>query len=184
MASPLPSLPPPTLYTLGYQKRTQEQFFEMLRAAGVSVLVDVRDVAWSHKPGFAKGSLAETARTAGLEYVHAQFAGNPKRLREQEAELGPLLDAYGMHLEANPSILDEFSELIGGYANLGKKACLMCFERDPGECHRGVLAARWAERHNGQVVHLGDEPDEAPAPKAAAKKRIPKPPSRSTPSSP
>jgi uncharacterized protein (DUF488 family) len=172
------------LYTLGYQKRTQEEFFELLRAAGVAVLVDVRDVAWSHKPGFAKGSLAETARTAGLEYVHAQFAGNPKRLREQEAELGPLLDAYGMHLEANPAILDEFSALIGGYAKDGKKACIMCFERDPGECHRGVLAARWAERHKGQVVHLGDAPEEPAAPKAAAKKRSAKPPSRSTPSSP
>jgi uncharacterized protein (DUF488 family) len=148
-----------TLYTLGYEKRTQEEFFELLRAAGVGVIIDVRDVAWSHKPGFAKGSLQTTAGTAGLEYIHAQFAGNPKRLRQQEAELGPLLDAYGRHLAENPEILSRFSELVAAHLDEGKGVCIMCFERDPAECHRGVLAARWSEGAGGKVEHLGvDKP--------------------------
>ena len=145
----------PTLYTIGYQKRTQEEFFALLRSAKIGALVDVRDVAWSHKPGFAKGSLAETAKFAGIEYVHAQFAGNPKRLRVQETELGGLLDAYTRHLDENPQILDEFSELVAGLDERSLSACIMCFERDPAECHRGVLAARWAKRTRGKVVHLG-----------------------------
>ena len=145
----------PVLHTIGYQKRTQEEFFATLRDAGIGALVDVRDVAWSHKPGFAKGSLAETATFAGIEYVHAQFAGNPKRLRAQEAELPPLLDAYARHLDENPGILEEFSALVTGFRKRGVPVCIMCFERDPEECHRGVLAARWAVKAKGKVVHLG-----------------------------
>jgi uncharacterized protein (DUF488 family) len=140
--------------TIGYQKRTQEELFAILREAGIGALVDVRDVAWSHKLGFAKGSLAETAKFAGIEYVHAQFAGNPKRLRAQEAELGSLLDAYAGHLDENPGILDEFAALVAGFHKRAVPVCIMCFERDPAECHRGVLAARWAERTKGKVVDL------------------------------
>jgi uncharacterized protein (DUF488 family) len=145
----------PVLHTLGYEKRTQEEFFAILCGEGIGALVDVRDVAWSHKPGFAKGPLTETAKTLGIEYVHAQFAGNPKRLREREAELGPLLDAYGRHLEENPAILDEFTALVAGFRERGMPVCITCFERDPAGCHRGVLAERWARRAKGKVAHLG-----------------------------
>jgi uncharacterized protein (DUF488 family) len=146
---------PPTLYTIGYEKRTQEEFFGILARARIGVLMDVRDVAWSHKPGFAKGALAETAMTAGMEYVHAQFAGNPKRLREKESDTEELLDAYGRHLDRHPEILDEFTTMVRGYEKAKKRVCIMCFERDPGDCHRGVLAARWKRRCRGKVEHLG-----------------------------
>jgi uncharacterized protein (DUF488 family) len=152
-----------TLYTLGYEKRTQEEFFGILHEAEVSALIDVRDVAWSHKPGFAKGSLQTTAATAGMEYVHAQFAGNPKRLRKEEPELGPLLATYGRHLEANPEILEHFTGLIAPYLDAGKRVCIMCLERDPAECHRGVLAAKWSERAGGRVEHLGIDSPAAPS---------------------
>jgi len=147
----------PTLATVGYEKRTQEEFFRLLADAGVQVLMDVRDVAWSHKPGFSKGALAETAATAGIEYVHAQFAGNPKALRVKEAETAGLLHAYEQHLDRHPEILDQFADLVRGYADAGKRVCILCFERDPGECHRGVLAARWKKRRRGRVEHLGTE---------------------------
>lgn len=143
------------LHTIGYQKRTQEEFFATLRDAGIGALIDVRDVAWSHKPGFAKGSLADTATFAEIEYVHAQFAGNPKRLRQQETETSGLLDVYVRHLDQNPQILEEFTELVAGFHERSKKVCIMCFERDPAECHRGVLAERWAKKTKGNVVHLG-----------------------------
>jgi uncharacterized protein (DUF488 family) len=145
------------LHTIGYQKRTQEEFFGLLHDAGIDALIDVRDVAWSHKPGFAKGSLEETAKFAGVEYVHAQFAGNPKELRQQESELKGLLDLYARHLDENPAILEEFAELVAGFTERSRKVCIMCFERDPAECHRGVLAARWAAKANGKIVHLGVE---------------------------
>ena len=107
---------PETLYTIGYEKRTQEEFFGILARAKIGVLMDVRDVAWSHKPGFSKGSLVETCMTAGLVYEHAQFAGNPKALRATAPDLEGLLAFYrsplGRRLIAiQPSIVRDSGQI-------------------------------------------------------------------------
>ena len=39
---------PEVLYTLGYEKRSIEEFVALARSSGVDVLVDVRETAWSH----------------------------------------------------------------------------------------------------------------------------------------
>src|SRR5205823_6116594 len=72
---------PTTLYTLGYQQRSIDEFVEILDESGIDVLVDVRETAWSHKPGFSKSGFASALAARGIEYVHAEFAGNPKWLR-------------------------------------------------------------------------------------------------------
>ena len=43
-----------TIHTLGYEKRDLAAYIAPLKRAGVSALVDVRETAWSHKPGFSK----------------------------------------------------------------------------------------------------------------------------------
>jgi len=36
----------------------------------------------------------------------------------------------------------------------GLKACIICFEREPPECHRTILAERWSRRTGGEVIPL------------------------------
>ena len=50
----------PPLATIGYQPATVAGFLEALRAARIELLVDVRAVASSRRPGFAKSRLAAT----------------------------------------------------------------------------------------------------------------------------
>src|SRR5450756_497309 len=45
------------LFTLGYQQRTITEFVALAREACVDVIIDVRETAWSHKPGFSKAAL-------------------------------------------------------------------------------------------------------------------------------
>ncbi len=52
--TPMISLTAPTLFTLGYQQRSLDEFVALLLEASIDVLVDVRETAWSHKPGFSK----------------------------------------------------------------------------------------------------------------------------------
>jgi uncharacterized protein (DUF488 family) len=47
------------LFTLGYEKRTIDEFIEILDDANVDVLIDVRDVPWSHKRDLAKSKLGD-----------------------------------------------------------------------------------------------------------------------------
>ena len=45
-----------SLYTIGFTKRSAENFFETLKSAGVTKLIDIRINKTSQLAGFAKGS--------------------------------------------------------------------------------------------------------------------------------
>jgi uncharacterized protein (DUF488 family) len=153
-----------TLFTIGYQMRSLDEFVALLREHHVAVLIDVRDTPWSHKPGFSKRPLEARLRAAGIEYVHAGFAGNPKSIRATAGPPWRILEQYARHLDRNPQILEQLTALIGDFERHDRRACLACYERDPGECHRGVLAGRWAAAGGGQVTHI----DPFGAPRLAA----------------
>jgi uncharacterized protein (DUF488 family) len=148
------------LFTLGYEKRTIDEFIGILDHAKVDVLIDVRDVPWSHKRDFAKSKLDAHLAQAGIRYLHAGFAGNPKRLRAQGGTTEEILGAYERHLVEHPEVVDRFRELVLQLEDEGRRVCIMCFERDPRDCHRSILAARWKGRRRGLwVEHLGTDPD-------------------------
>ena len=149
-----------TLFTLGYEKRTIDEFTGILDDARVDALIDVRDVPWSHKRDFAKSKLHAHLAEAGIRYVHAGFAGNPKRLRAQGGTRDELLRVYERHLDEHPEIVDRFRELVLELEDEGRRVCILCFERDPRDCHRSILAARWKGRRRGlRVEHLGTDRD-------------------------
>jgi uncharacterized protein (DUF488 family) len=144
-----------TLFTIGYEKRTSQEFVELLREADVDVVIDVRETAWSHKPGFSKGALSDALAAAGIEYVHASFAGNPKHLREIAEDHYECIENFRRYLDVMPEIARELDALILSYTTLGQSVALTCFERHPGDCHRSVLADAWASTNYRNIEHLG-----------------------------
>jgi uncharacterized protein (DUF488 family) len=146
------------VFTLGYEKRTLEEFLRVLREERIDVVVDVRDVPWSHKPGFSKRPLSEALAAAGLEYVHAGFAGNPKALRSTARDNDEAIRLYAKHLRSHREILSEMDALLEPRLAKDERVCLICFERDPRDCHRSILAAAWAKGRKAGVRHLGVDP--------------------------
>ena len=73
---------PEPLLTIGYEGCTIGGVIAALKAAGVSLLIDVRAVAASRKPGFSKRQLAAALDEAGIRYVHLQGLGTPKSGRD------------------------------------------------------------------------------------------------------
>ena len=53
-----------------------------LENAGVKLLVDVRAVASSRRPGFSKNQLAAGLDERGISYLHLRALGTPKEGRE------------------------------------------------------------------------------------------------------
>jgi uncharacterized protein (DUF488 family) len=149
-----------TILTLGYEKRDLPEFIRLLRQTRVDVVLDVRETAWSHKPGFSKGRFSTALAEAGIEYVHARFAGNPKTLRQAAKSHADCLIAFNDYLDRDVSVELAFDRLIRDCLLKELRVCLVCFERHPGDCHRGVLAGRWAARHGGKVEHVA--PDGCP----------------------
>jgi uncharacterized protein (DUF488 family) len=143
-----------TLYTLGYEKRSVAEFLAILRRHGIDTVIDVRDVPWSHKPGFSKAPLQRAVEDAGSEYVHAGFAGNPKWLRSAADSTEEMLDWYGWYLKEFPEVEAELHGLVEEKLEQERRVCLVCFERNPEECHRSVLASRWRARRGRRVEHI------------------------------
>jgi len=131
------------IFTIGYEGRNLSDFSQELISNGIKRLVDVREVAWSRKPGFSSKQLSEGLSGRGIEYVHLKALGSPKALREElkrTEDFDKFADAYRAHLGMQKASLD----LLSDYA-IEEPTAIMCFERDPAKCHRSVIASELGE---------------------------------------
>jgi uncharacterized protein (DUF488 family) len=146
--------PRPPLATIGYQAATVASFLQALQAAGIELLVDVRAVASSRRPGFAKSRLAATLSGCDIGYRHLRGLGTPAegRAAARAGRFARLRTIYRAHL-ATAGAQAELAELIE-LVRSGCSVCLLCFEADPAHCHRSMVAdAVRAELPVG-LVHL------------------------------
>lgn len=145
------------LYTIGYQDRSLAELVAILQRAAVSLLVDVRDVAWSRKRGFSKTALAAGLTAAGIEYEHARFVGNPRSLRAGAESHEEMLVRYDRYLATKPHVIAQFDEFLRSQPATRHRICLLCYEQHPADCHRSILLQHWrlATEDCTPVSHLG-----------------------------
>jgi uncharacterized protein (DUF488 family) len=145
--------------TIGYEAATVPSFLDALQSAGVDLLVDVRAVASSRRPGFAKTRLAASVQEAGIEYLHLRGLGTPAdgRAAARAGRYDELRAIYLEHL-ATPGAAAEL-ETLADLVRSGRRVCLLCLEADPAHCHRSLVAGALAARLPLRVTHLapGDE---------------------------
>lgn len=143
-----------TVFTIGYQESTPDAVLGTLAAAGVALLVDVRAVAASRRPGFSKRQLAAGVATVGIDYLHLRGLGTPPdgRLAARSGRYADMRRIFEAHLATEPARLelDELARLVAA----GPPLCLLCFERHANHCHRRILGERLAERLGVEVVDL------------------------------
>ena len=141
------------LATIGYEKAHFDDIVTRLKAAGVEVLVDVRAVAASRRPGFSKTLLSGGMREAGIDYMHLRDLGTPKPGREaaRAGRIAEMREIFTAQLETAAAIgaLEHAVEVAGK-----ARVCLLCYEADPQCCHRLMVADRIAARTSAAIVHL------------------------------
>ena len=142
------------LFTIGYQETPPKAVLDALENAGVKLLVDVRAVAASRRPGFSKRQLAAGLDEADIGYLHLQKLGTPKEGRDaaRSGNLTKLFDIYERHL-ATPDAREQLDELTA-IVKSGQPVCLLCYERDVAHCHRRRIAELICERTGAAVEHL------------------------------
>jgi uncharacterized protein (DUF488 family) len=145
------------LCTIGYEKRSLAEYLDLLVSHGVEVVIDVRETAWSHKPGFSKTAFAAGLRQVGIAYVHLRVAGNPKGLRVGADSHTEVLRRYRQHLAQRPEVMTALDDALRSHGVGHRRIALTCFERHPDDCHRGILAESWVAQHGGEVLHLGPD---------------------------
>jgi len=142
------------LTTIGYEGASVPDFLDVLRAANVKLLVDVRAVAMSRRPGFAKTALAANLRDAGIEYLHLRRLGTPADGRAA-ARSGDHAKMHRIFLEqlATPEAQEEL-ETLADLVRSGGQVCILCFEADPAHCHRRLVAQALQKKMPLDVVDL------------------------------
>ena len=142
------------LFTIGFTKKSAEEFFSRLQTAGVKRLIDVRLNNVSQLAGFAKrDDLAYFLKAlCDCEYRHEPLLAPTKEILDgyKKKQIGweayekrfvKLLDERQAHRLVTP---DELRE-----------ACLLCSEPMPGKCHRRLVAEFFTRNFEGlEIYHL------------------------------
>lgn len=126
------------IFTIGYEGSTQAELIDRLRAAGVTLLADVRAVPLSRRPGFSKNILAAGLREAAIDYIGLKALGTPPegRTAARRHDMATLRHVYEGQL-ALPEAMAQaaiLADLAGE-----RPTALLCFEREPACCHRSLL---------------------------------------------
>lgn len=131
------------LSTIGYEGADQEALLDAVVAAGVTVLVDVRERPLSRKAGLSKTALSRALAARGVAYRHVRDLGTPPALRKPYKLTGDweeLERGFRAHLAWRTPDLEDLADLAAR-----EHVCLLCFEADPARCHRSLVAARLQE---------------------------------------
>jgi uncharacterized protein (DUF488 family) len=145
----------PTIYTIGYTKKSLEQFIHLLQHAGVDAVVDIRLRNTSQLAGFAKREdLRFLLRTGfAIEYEpRLDLAPTPEIMDAYKATGDwPTYERDFLKLLAERDATTIGRELLATYRRL----CLLCTEATPEHCHRRLVAEWWAEHlPDIEILHL------------------------------
>jgi uncharacterized protein (DUF488 family) len=139
------------IFTIGYEQSRVADMIAALQQAQVERVVDIRAVAASRRPGFSKSALAGALQEAGIAYEHLRALGTPKEGRDaaKKGDRATLERVYAGQLElpeaqaAAAALLDRADT---------QPTALLCYEREPKDCHRSMLIAAIAPA--AEVVDL------------------------------
>jgi uncharacterized protein (DUF488 family) len=142
------------LFTIGYEQTPAKAVLDELVEAGVKLLVDVRAVASSRRPGFSKNQLAAGLDERCIAYLHLRGLGTPKEGREaaRSGKYDVLEKIYTKHLKTTQAKeeLDELSALV----KKSGPVCILCYERDHQHCHRRWIAEIIEDRDGVKIENL------------------------------
>ena len=127
------------LSTIGFTKKSAENFFETLRKSGAKRVVDVRLNNVSQLAGFAKKQdLAYfLQKICGMEYVHLPLLAPTQEMLDEYKKQRGSWDAYEqrfLDLMKERQIEENISREVLA------DGCLLCSEDQPHHCHRRLVA--------------------------------------------
>lgn len=158
------------IYTIGHSTRPIETFIDMLRAAGVTRLIDVRAVPRSRfNPQYNRDALEKSLDEAGIDYRSLPSLGGLRQARADSPNAGLKEGFRGF---ADYALTAEFRAALSVLTTLaGEQAsAFMCAEADWRDCHRQLIADRLvSEGHD--VRHILKDGIETAAVNPAAERR-------------
>ncbi|GAA6620266.1 DUF488 family protein [Scytonema sp. NUACC26] len=144
------------LYTIGFTKKTAEDFFESLRKKKVDLLADVRLNNTSQLAGFTKKKdLEYFLSLLGIKYEHWTHFAPTKDIRDKYHATANWKDyecSYQSLLKSR-NILEQIN--VNQSLLRSTSICLLCSEKTAEKCHRRIVAEMIADIvKDMEIVHL------------------------------
>jgi uncharacterized protein (DUF488 family) len=143
------------LLTVGHGTQEAGQLADLLRGAGVQVLVDVRSYPGSRRhPQFGREALADWAPAEGLDYRWEPRLGGRRAARPDSRNVALRNDAfrgYADHM-ASAEFGAALDEVLAEAAR--RRTAVMCAESLWWRCHRRLLADAAVLTRDADVQHL------------------------------
>jgi uncharacterized protein (DUF488 family) len=129
-----------TIFTIGYEGKSVEEYVNQLIKENVKVLCDVRKNPLSMKYGFSKNQLKNIVENIGIQYLHFPELGIDSDKRQDlntKEDYKKLLDDYVEN--TLPTKMNDINNLSDIFLK-EKRIALTCFEADYKSCHRSRTA--------------------------------------------
>ncbi|GAB1475497.1 hypothetical protein MASR2M70_03290 [Bacillota bacterium] len=146
------------LYTIGFTKKTAEQFFEQLKKANINLLLDIRLNNKSQLAGFAKGADLRyfLKEICNAEYYHDTYLSPTEEILKDYRDKKISWEEYEIRFKNLMEGREIDKYFLRKYYADNSKLCLLCSEDLPDNCHRRLIAEYVAKKSlkNISVVHL------------------------------
>ena len=142
-----------TIFTIGYEGRSVEEYFNILIKNNINLLCDVRANPSSRKYGFFKKVLKHICEQLNIIYQHTPELGIHSNLRKnlhQPSDYIQLFEQYERENLSNVQILNQIEKIV----SVHKRIAFTCFEADIHSCHRKTLAEKMGTITQEPVLHL------------------------------
>ena len=143
-----------TVFTIGYEGISIDEYLRRLIKADIDILVDVRRNPKSMKFDFNCKKLADYVSKVSIQYMGIPELGIPSDLRvdlDSEAAYRELFALYDKDiLPKQTDKVNKISDLI----KEGKKVALTCFEKDYNHCHRYRIAKKLYSDYGFEIINL------------------------------
>lgn len=139
------------IYTIGFTKKSAEEFFNLLQDNQIEQLVDIRLNNKSQLAGFTKMKDLKyfLKEIAGIDYYHFDYLAPTKELREMVKYWNRYTTEYFKLLDKR-KVLDKLDPDF-----FQKSTVFLCSEPLASDCHRGILTSYLQDNWSDvEVVHL------------------------------
>jgi uncharacterized protein (DUF488 family) len=139
-----------TVWTVGHSTHPYARFLELLRAASITAVADVRTAPFSrHFPQFNKDALQTELRMDGIAY---SFLGKELGGRPTGSQYYCDGVADYERMARSPDFARGLQRVLDGARKY--RIALMCSEHDPLDCHRCLLVGRALAARGAAVKHI------------------------------
>jgi uncharacterized protein (DUF488 family) len=141
------------VYSIGFTKKTAEQFFGILKSAGIRRLLDVRLNNVSQLAGFSKRE--------DLQYFLHEICGAEYRHEPLLAPTKEMLDGYKKEKGSWEDYELRFLSLIASrriedqlkLADFAAPTVLLCSEAEADHCHRRLVLEYLQQKWSNLTIH-------------------------------